>query len=72
MQVNNPLNDVSIKDNVVNIKEIVRSTPLNLGSLLVNVPNIKEKKSDTDEQAAVCGLCCICYLFCLSLFGSCQ
>jgi len=32
----------------------------------------KEKQSDSDENAAVCGLCCICYLFCLSLFGSCQ
>jgi hypothetical protein len=65
MQLNNPLNDISTKDNVFNIKEIVPSTPL-------NVPNKKEKQSDSDENAAVCGLCCICYLFCLSLFGSCQ
>jgi hypothetical protein len=71
MQLNNPLYDVSTKDNlfkkdnVVNIKEVVRSTPS-------NVPNIKKKESDPDEPVAVCGLCCICYLFCLSLFGSCQ
>ena len=42
MQLNNPLYDVSTKDNlfkkdnVVNIKEVVRSTPS-------NVPNIKKK-----------------------------
>ena len=54
MQVNNPLNDISKKDNVVNIKEVVHSTPS-------NVPNIKKKESDPDEPVAACGLCCICY-----------
>lgn len=65
MQVNNPINDVSKKDNIINIKEVVCLTPL-------NVPNIKKKESDPDETVAVCGLCCICYFLCLSLFGSCQ
>jgi hypothetical protein len=72
MQLNNPLNDISKKDNIINIKEVVRSTPLNLGSLLANVPNTKEKESESDENVAVCGLCCICYLLCLPLFSSCQ
>jgi hypothetical protein len=61
MQVNNPFNGIS--------KEIISDTK-NSVDTKEGGPNTKKSETESDECATRCGLCCICYLMCFSLFDS--